>query len=980
VQRLDVEVQVACCADRCKERLVVKMLVAAMMVSATAAFAAVDWDNAMIKGKTEDGRLFYGPGETITMNLWLEGVDAELPPGEYFVNWERRGDDGKTEKGKVPLPFPEGGLVLKTRMDSPGFVCFEANVVTADGRRVPKNHRWEKRVFFQGGAGVSVESLKAGAEPADYDEFWRSVDEELAKVPVEAEMTPWPCPDRGVRLYAVRIACAGPRPVTGWLTMPADASPERRYPILAASRGASHDNHPAPKKGPHDRIRMEINVNGFDLGRDDAYVKEFFKSIGVKGYGYGFDPETNKSRETSYWKGAAMRAARYLEWLATLKEWDGKTLDAEAGSQGGWMMIMGASRCHKVTRLKTRDTWGCDWTGQAELGRLKSTYRPKCWFPDMAYFDAVFAARRVTCPVEIASAGLGDYVSPPSSLAVLYNNLNVPKSITWYQGHTHGWHPSGMASQTLTANDDPIAYIRGELAAGRSAIKVPKARYRLVPGDGETCYLELRGLSDVAIDFSGSELVGAVRTRMFSLQSCTNVTLRNVSIDYETLPFTQGRIEKVGEDGTWDVRIIDGYPRPSAKAAAAVGNAWPIQAYDGRTLELKNPMRFRDGISLEKTGDDTYRISGGIDRRGDVGDIAVFSCREEGRKTDSSAIMAVRCVNAALENVTVYATPHGPGFYDMLSERPVYRGCRLVPRPPETDIQKRGLRRLRSGNHDAFMSRGAVVGPQIVGCTALYHCDDCVNIGGKYAVVVKAEGRTLRLLADDIAASVAEGDPLQIFAYDGRVLPDVSAASVAPAEGRTAEELEYLKAQGFWPGLAETCSRALTLVLDRDMDVSVGYLVANRRHTGDGFRVKGCHFGRNRARGLILQASDGVVEDNFIDHPFDLGMKISMSHLWLEGTCGSNVRVARNRIEKDGTGTGIYVGGTPGKKGGTVPADSHRNLVFEDNEILDVQTGIRVTGCTGLSLKGNRVRIASPKGRPTVLENVVDVSGLGEEP
>ena len=128
------------------------------------------------------------------------------------------------------------------------------------------------------------------------------------------------------------------------------------------------------------------------------------------------------------------------------------------------------------------------------------------------------------------------------------------------------------------------------------------------------------------------------------------------------------------------------------------------------------------------------------------------------------------------------------------------------------------------------------------------------------------------------------------------------------------------------------------------------------------------------------RGEDGVVEDNFIDHPFDLGMKISMSHLWLEGTCGSNVRVARNRIEKDGTGTGIYVGGTPGKKGGTVPADSHRNLVFEDNEILDVLTGIRVTGCTGLSLKGNRVRIASPKGRPTVLENVVDVSGLGEEP
>lgn len=540
---------------------------------------------------------------------------------------------------------------------------------------------------------------------------------------------------------------------------------------------------------------------------------------------------------------------------------------------------------------------------------------------------------------------------------------------------------AALAEAEMPASDpriDPIAYVRGELAAGRRAIKVPKARYRLVPGDGETGYLELSGLSDATIDFSGSELVGAVRTRMFTLSSCTNVTLRNVSIDYEALPFTQGRIEKVGEDGTWDVRIIDGYPRPSAKAAAAVGNAWPIQAYDGRTLELKNPMRFRDGISMSKTGDDTYRIGGGLDRRGEVGDIAVFSCREEGRKTDTSAVKAERCVNAAFENVTVYATPHGPGFFDMLSERTVYRGCRLVPRPPESDIHERGLRRLRSGNHDAFMSRGAVVGPQIVGCTALYHCDDCVNVGGKYAVVVKAEGRTLRLLADDIAASVAAGDRLQVFAYDGRVLPDVSAASVAPAEGRTAEELEFLRSRGFWPGLAETCSRALVLALDRDMDVPVGSLVSSRRYTGDGFLVKGCHFGRNRARGLILQASDGVVEDNFIDHPLDIGMKVSMSHLWLECSCGSNVRIARNRIEKDGSGIGILVGGTPGAKGGEVPADSHRNLVFEGNEILDVSTGIHVTGCTGLSLKGNSIRIASPKGRPVVLKNVADVTGLEE--
>lgn len=73
-----------------------------------------------------------------------------------------------------------------------------------------------------------------------------------------------------------------------------------------------------------------------------------------------------------------------------------------------------------------------------------------------AYFDAVFAARRVRCPVEIRRAGLGDYVSPPSSLAVLYNALDVPKTITWNQGWTHGWSPSGMAKWTVHGGSDTI--------------------------------------------------------------------------------------------------------------------------------------------------------------------------------------------------------------------------------------------------------------------------------------------------------------------------------------------------------------------------------------------------------------------------------------------------------------------------------------------------------------------------------------------
>ena len=451
-----------------------KTIASLFIAMITAASAnAVNWDAAWLSGSLGRGNPFFAPGEEMVFTIRLEGAQDDIPPDTYFVDWERRGDDGIVEKGRGPLPTADAPLVIRTRSDKPGFVCVEANVVTADGKRVPKNHRWEKRVFFMGGAAVAPETLKPGTEPADYDEFW---DDQMARLdaPVKAELTPTPCADQSVRLYAVRIDCAGPRPVTGWLTMPADASPTNRYPLEVSYRGASHDDQPAPAKGPHDRIRFESNGHGFDLGKGPEYVKAFFAGICKPGYEYGFDPESNEKREKSYWLGMALRAARTLEWVVTLPEWDGETLNLAAGSQGAWQALMAAAHYPRIVRDSSSVTWsddpdwcssaitkitivspwGCDWTGQAEFGRLKAGYRPKCWFPDMAYFDPVFAARRVRRPVEITRAGLGDYVCAPSSFAVLYNVLKVPKKITWNQGWTHGWSPAGMDKWTVDGGFD----------------------------------------------------------------------------------------------------------------------------------------------------------------------------------------------------------------------------------------------------------------------------------------------------------------------------------------------------------------------------------------------------------------------------------------------------------------------------------------------------------------------------------------------
>jgi cephalosporin-C deacetylase-like acetyl esterase len=69
------------------------------------------------------------------------------------------------------------------------------------------------------------------------------------------------------------------------------------------------------------------------------------------------------------------------------------------------------------------------------MGRLRG-WRPD-WTEALGYYDIVNHAKRVKCPVTI-SAGLGDYVCPPSGVAILYNNIKSPKSLEVTQGKKHG--------------------------------------------------------------------------------------------------------------------------------------------------------------------------------------------------------------------------------------------------------------------------------------------------------------------------------------------------------------------------------------------------------------------------------------------------------------------------------------------------------------------------------------------------------------
>ena len=530
--------------------------------------------------------------------------------------------------------------------------------------------------------------------------------------------------------------------------------------------------------------------------------------------------------------------------------------------------------------------------------------------------------------------------------------------------------------ESVAATEDPIAHVERELKAGKTSIVVPAGVYELKPKDD--VYLTLKNLKGVTIDFTGVEFLGSVNTRMLDIEHCVDLTLKGLTIDYDPLPFTQARIVDVDEDKNWTVRVIDGYP---TEGIGTGDKCWPIQAFGKESLELVNPMRFRDKIDVVRIDQNTYRITGGKDRRGEVGDIAVFTCnnyrdkdtnRELGK---SRTIYSNECVNLRFEDFTIYSA-RGIAFWEYGNTKAVYQNCRIARRPPESDHTKRGIKRLRSGNHDAFHSRYATVGPQIIGCYAHYHCDDCLNITGLYSVVTKTNGNELRVLALSGGKWLpAAGESIQIMTYDGQCPPDAKVLSVEPAGERTDDETAYVESLVLWPGIAKGLRHAFKMTIDRDISLPRGSLVIGNSRCGSGFLVKDCDFGHVRARGILAKGSHGVLENNSIVDCFGLAMWIAPNYLWLEGGCSSHLKITGNRLSGN-QGGGIAISGIPGTKA-ALPANSHRDIVITGNTITDTGRAIQVTGCTDLEISGNTLEVRAEKPEDAIiLKNVV---GLTEE-
>lgn len=338
---------------------------------------------------------------------------------------------------------------FRVRLEKPGWVAAIGIALDENKKPIPWTNpkcRWDKDIEgVSEGIGAMVEPERiqpAAPEPEDFVAFWNAQRAELKKVPLKSERADVSVPkefEGKVRVFDVKVDCAGGAPVTGYLSIPPNAKP-KSLPAIVYFRGWGFYTAEKHLVAGESGIAFELNAHGIENGREKEYYKAFFDGpLGA------YQQFGKKSRETYYFRGMYLRVMRALEYVKSLPEWNGKDLLVYGGSKGGGQAIAAAGLDPDVSLCVAfvpamGDHAGCTAGRQSGWPGLYSVKDGKVSDEAAAktahYFDNNNFARHIKCPVWLAT-GFMDFTCPPTSVYTVYNTLAGEKHMETFPSGKH---------------------------------------------------------------------------------------------------------------------------------------------------------------------------------------------------------------------------------------------------------------------------------------------------------------------------------------------------------------------------------------------------------------------------------------------------------------------------------------------------------------------------------------------------------------
>ena len=472
-------------------------------------------------------------------------------------------------------------------------------------------------------------------------------------------------------------------------------------------------------------------------------------------------------------------------------------------------------------------------------------------------------------------------------------------------------------------------------------------------------------LKDCTVDLTGVTLIfqGSNGSNL-EFGGCQNSVFRGATV-YKQIPsFTQGKIVNItrtdAENWTADVEIDRGYlwkPFLDQKVTCHIFDS-QIRDAAGRPAWKANTAYFHPTASGSDDAPGKLKLT--FKERlvltpPAVGDRVVLRSKG-GFSTTVSDCTNMTFQNLKLGNNGLY------GIVEFSGKSTTYDGVQITYGPPPPGAtEPPTVASTADGIHCLYGDPG----PTFKNCLIEGTPDDGIAIHGSfYAIDEVVSDTVLGIVGKGHASKTTQrfekGDPIRISDEKSGYYAD---AAISDAQ-LVGESWQY--------------------TLNQPMTVKAGFLVSNPKKSGHGFKILNTTVRRNRARGMLLKADDGLVENCLVEDSTIAGIVVSPEPSGMEAGYSHNVVLRGNTIRH--TGYAEAGGWTPYAPGISVTgAGSIGNF----NIIIENNTFDRITGANLLVrytdtaiIRGNHFlnthQIASDIGKGTGID-AATVIWLGDD-
>lgn len=460
-----------------------------------------------------------------------------------------------------------------------------------------------------------------------------------------------------------------------------------------------------------------------------------------------------------------------------------------------------------------------------------------------------------------------------------------------------------------------------------------------VPGRAGNAAVLLRNCANLVIDGHGAELlIHQQDISAFQVLFSTNVIIRNFSVDYDPLPFSQGTVQSVDTtNGTFVFDLQAGFPAPDDPFFKSC-RSW------GMLKDVKHPGRLKANCpnvffykNVQALNGNSFRFE--LTRKPQIDNFAVGDVFVMVGRSASIGRYSVS-ENITFDHITVYACPSAlfvgsqTSLLNVLNCRAVLKGDRLI-----------------TAGADGVHCQAARIGPWVENCDFEGLSDDCLNIYGLPIYILKQESSSQ--LKVHSRAEIRLGDHLVFFnPQSGRIIRETTVKSFS---GNTLELTDPID---------ETLhiAPAGTPMDERGWKIYDHFY--NLDAIGNDFVYRNNVMHDGRRYGIFIKASNGLIENNRFEGLSSQAMEIANDPAWPEGFWSRNLVIQNNRVSECGYGNDDPCAVIASLNlNGDASESIQKNIILLNNEFHAVSgPALKVNGADDLVVESNQFYSGSTSG------------------